>query len=95
VIDSLAVTWFPNSVIRRWPAIILAVSRTAKVNGRMIFLIDSIKTINGIKAGGVLCGTKWANMCFEWLIHPKSINESHIVRENENEGIKWLVDVKV
>lgn len=52
-LDDTAV-WLPKRVIRRWPATILAIKRTAKVKGRMIFLIDSIKTIKGIKAVGVL-----------------------------------------
>jgi hypothetical protein len=43
---------FPNKVIRRWPAIILAVNRIAKVPGRMIFLIVSIITRNGNKIDG-------------------------------------------
>lgn len=49
---------FPSNVINKWPAIILAERRTAKVPGRIIFLIVSIQTINGIKTGGVPCGTK-------------------------------------
>lgn len=53
---------FPKSVIRRWPAIILADRRIARVPGRIRFLIVSIKTINGIRTGGVPCGTRWASM---------------------------------
>ena len=49
---------FPNKVISKWPAIILAANRTDNVIGRIIFLINSITTINGIKAGGVPWGTK-------------------------------------
>lgn len=64
---------FPNKVRRRWPAIILAANRTAKVPGRIIFLIVSIKTINGIRIEGVPWGTKWANICWVWLIQPLSI----------------------
>jgi len=60
----------PKSVRSRWPAIIFAASRTAKVPGRITFLIVSIKTINGINGPGVPCGTRWANMCWVWLIHP-------------------------
>jgi hypothetical protein len=39
-----------------------AVSRTANVPGRMMFLIVSIQTINGIRGVGVPCGTKCSNM---------------------------------
>jgi len=43
----------PNKVNNKCPAIILAVRRIANVRGRMINLIDSIKTIKGIKINGV------------------------------------------
>lgn len=46
--------WLPRRVISRCPATIFAINRTAKVKGRIIFLIDSISTMNGIKADGVL-----------------------------------------
>jgi len=42
----------------KWPAIIFAVRRIDRVNGRIINLIDSIITINGIKINGVPCGVK-------------------------------------
>ena len=74
--DDLAV-WFPKRVISRWPATIFAISRTARVNGRITFLIDSIKTMKGIKAAGVLWGTRCANICFVWLIQPNIMNEIH------------------
>lgn len=61
---------FPNNVINRWPAIILAANRIAKVPGRMIFLIVSITTIKGIRTGGVPWGTKWANMWVELFNQP-------------------------
>ena len=49
---------FPNKVNRRCPAIILAERRTAKVPGRIIFLMVSIITMKGIKTEGVPWGTK-------------------------------------
>jgi len=49
-----AAVWLPNRVINKWPATIFAIRRTAKVKGRIILLIDSIKTINGIRRLGVL-----------------------------------------
>lgn len=61
---------FPKRVINKWPAIILAVSRTAKVPGRITFLIVSMHTIKGIKMPGVPWGTKWQNICWVLLIHP-------------------------
>jgi hypothetical protein len=44
--------------IRRWPAVIFAISRTDSVMGRMILLIVSINTMNIIKAKGVPRGTR-------------------------------------
>ena len=60
----------PRSDSRRWPANILAVSRIAKVQGRMIFLIDSIKTIKFIRTVGVFIGTRWVNILFVFVHHP-------------------------
>lgn len=61
---------FPNSVKRRWPAIIFAERRIARVPGRIIFLIVSINTINGIRIVGVPWGIKWINMCFVLFSQP-------------------------
>jgi hypothetical protein len=46
--------WLPSKVIKRWPATILAIKRTASVKGRMMFLMDSMRTINGMRRLGVL-----------------------------------------
>ena len=81
---------FPNRVKRRCPAIILAASRTAKVPGRIIFLIVSIQTMKGIKIAGVPWGTRWANICCVWLIHPYSIKDNHRGRASLRVKIKWL-----
>ena len=43
---------------KRCPAIILAAKRTDRVIGRIRLLTTSIKTIKGIKRGGVPRGTK-------------------------------------
>lgn len=50
--------WLPRRVIRRCPATIFAIRRTERVIGRITLLIDSMSTIKGIKAVGVLWGTK-------------------------------------
>lgn len=47
---------FPNRLINKCPAIILAVNRTANDPGRIKFLIVSINTINGINILGVPVG---------------------------------------
>lgn len=61
---------FPRRVMSKCPAIMFAASRTAKVPGRMTLLIVSIHTMKGINTGGVPWGTKWANICWVWLIQP-------------------------
>lgn len=85
----------PRRVIKRWPAIILADSRIAKVPGRITFLIVSIITIKGIRTGGVPWGTKWANILIVLLIHPNSINDSHKGKARANVKTMCLVLVKI
>lgn len=85
----------PNKVNKRWPAIIFAVKRTAKVPGRIILLIVSIQTMKGIKILGVPWGTKWANICWVWLIQPYIIKESHNGKAKANVIVIWLVLVKI
>lgn len=82
---------FPKSVRSKWPAIIFAASRTAKVPGRIIFLTVSIKTINGARVFGVPRGTKWANICLVWLNHPYTINETQKGSAKERVIAKCLV----
>jgi len=49
---------FPSKVISKCPAIRLAVNRTHRVIGRIMFLVSSIITINDINTTGVPCGSK-------------------------------------
>lgn len=86
---------FPNKVRSKCPAIIFAANRMAKVPGRIIFLIVSIHTINGISIGGVPWGTKWANMWMVLLIHPNSINLIHNGRAKASVIAICLVLVKM
>ena len=51
----------PKRVRRRCPAIMLAVKRMERVNGRMINLIDSMITMKGIRINGVPIGVRWVN----------------------------------
>ena len=55
----LLYAWPPSKDNNKWPAIMLAANRTAKVKGRINILTDSITTINGINTPGVPSGTKW------------------------------------
>lgn len=63
----------PSNAIRICPAVMLAINRTAKAPGRIILLIVSIKTINGIRIGGVPEGIVWASIIVVLLIHPNKI----------------------
>lgn len=93
-LEAVAV-WLPRRVIRRCPATIFAINRTARVRGRMTFLIDSIRTIKGINAPGVLCGTKWANICFVEVSHPNSINANQSGNLRVTVNTMCLEEVKI
>lgn len=82
-------------VISKCPAIIFAVSRTARVPGRIMFLIVSINTINGIKTAGVPLGIKWENIFWVLFNQPKNIKVIQIGREKDRLKIKCLVEVKI
>jgi len=58
-IDNMA---FLNKDMRRCPAIMLAVSRTHSVIGRIRFLVSSIRTMKFIREVGVPCGRRWESM---------------------------------
>jgi len=81
--------------IKRWPAIILAERRIERVIGRIKLLIVSIITIKGLKAKGVLRGTRWVNICAVFLVQPLIINLSQNGIAKERETDKWLVGVKI
>lgn len=89
IIDGL----FPISDINRCPAIMFAVNRTANDPGRIILLILSIITINGIKTLGVPVGTKWQNIILVFFVHPNIIIAVHMGRAIDNENTKWADDV--
>lgn len=57
----------------KWPAIMLAVNRKVKANGRIKLLRTSTKTINLIRAKGVPTGIKWDRKCFKELTQLKII----------------------
>ena len=92
--DETAV-WFPKRVMSKCPATILAIRRTAKVRGRIILLMDSIKTIKGMRGVGVLWGTKCANICFIWLNQPNIIKATHKGKLRVRVKARCLVDVKM
>ena len=71
-----------NKVTKTWPAIMLIDNRKNKVKGRIVKLINSIRTIIGAKILGVLKGTKWERKLFFFLV--KLINS----KGNHNMKIK-------
>lgn len=88
------VVLFPNKVINRCPAIIFAINRTARAPGRIIFLIVSIHTINGINIIGVPDGIIWANIIWVLLIQPNNINLNHNGKAIDNVKVMCLDLVK-
>ena len=66
----------------KWPATILAISRTDRVKGRMIILTVSINTINLIKAIGVPAGVRWAKKFFQFTIREVIIRAIHTLKAN-------------
>lgn len=72
-----------------------ALNRTANVPGRIMLLIVSIQTINGINILGVPWGTKWVNIWAELLIHPNNMNLIHSGIDNTKVIDKCLVVEKI
>lgn len=85
----------PNKDKRRWPATILAVNRIESVIGRMIKLINSIKTINGIKIDGVFEGVRCVNIWLVKLIQPNNIILIHKINDNDKQNLICLDEVKI
>lgn len=57
IVSSVSVA-FPIRCISRWPAVMLAVKRTARATGWMIRLMVSIVTSMGMSNVGVPCGRR-------------------------------------
>jgi hypothetical protein len=85
----------PNNESSKWPAIILAVNRIAKVKGRMSKLIVSIITIKGDRIKGVFWGVKWVNKSFKKKYILYIIIPNHIEREKEKQNLICLEAVKI
>lgn len=67
----------------------------ARVAGRIKFLVVSIKTITGIRTGGVPWGIKWASMDLGLFNQPYSIKPIQIGSDRAKVLVMWLVAVKV
>lgn len=86
---------FPSKAIRRWPAIKLAVKRTARAIGRIIFLVISIITIKGINIGGVPVGTRWASIVLVKFIQKNKIIDIQIGIAIAKENLKCALEQNV
>lgn len=67
----------PIKCISRWPAVMLAVNRTASATGWMNKLIVSIMTSIGTSGVGVPWGKKWANDILGLFRKPMRTVASH------------------
>lgn len=79
----------PKSLINRWPEIILAISRTAKDQGRISWLTVSIKTINEINKKGVPIGIKWINIKLVVFNQPITITPNQKGNLKDRQKTKW------
>lgn len=82
-------------VIRRWPAVMLAVSRTPSAMGRISKLTVSIRIINGISGVGDPSGRRWASARDGLSFRPVRIVASHRGMAMAMFIDSWEVDVKV
>ena len=68
MIDLIRRDIFPSEVNSKYPAIIFAANCTVNVPSRIIFLIVSIHTINGIRIGGELKSDVHADVIITTLL---------------------------
>lgn len=61
----------------------------------MTNLVNSIKTINGIKIVGVFEGVRWVNIWLEKLIQPNNIILIHKIKDKDIQNLIWLDAVKM
>lgn len=84
----------PIKCIRRWPAVILAVNRTANAIGWIKRLIVSIIISIGIRGIGVPCGRKWANDALVLWRNPVITAPAHRGMAIPKFIDNWVVGVK-
>lgn len=77
LIDIRARVALPIRCINRWPAVMLAVSRTASAMGWISRLIVSMITSTGIRGVGVPWGRKWAKDVFVLCRKPVTTVAAH------------------
>jgi len=81
----------PSRDISKCPAIRLAVNRTQRVTGRMMFLVISMITMKFINPVGVPWGSRWDSMCLGVFNQPYIIMASHTERARGRLTDRWAV----
>jgi len=84
-----------HKAIKICPAVMFADSRTDRVIGRIIWLTDSISTINCERAIGVLRGTRCLRKWLVLLIMLKTINPIHIGKAILRLKAMWALRQKI
>lgn len=74
------------------PALIFAINRTLKVKGRIVTLIVSIITRNGIRTTGEPAGTKWAADALNEKTQPDSKKQPQ--QDKANDLLNHKLEVK-
>lgn len=85
----------PTTVRIRWPAQILAVSRKARVRGRIKVLRDSTRTRKGARKSGAPLGIKAPKTLVGALEIPVEMRLAHRGRARGSVMARWAEDVKV
>lgn len=91
----IGVSNVPTTVRIRWPAQILAVSRNARVSGRIKVLRDSTKTKNGARKSGAPLGISAPRTLVGELVIPVIIR---LIQRGSARGrviARWAEEVKV
>lgn len=84
---------FLKRLNNKCPATMFADSRIERVIGRIMFLVNSIRTMKFIKAFGVPVGTMWAIMFLVLFNQPKIIMADQKIRAVDIVIIIWDVGV--
>lgn len=80
-------------IIIKWPASRFAVNRTVSVNGRITFLVNSIRTIKGCNTRGVPFGRKWARVKIGCFVSVYIIIDNHIGSARVVANTGWVEGV--
>lgn len=91
----IGVSSVPTTVRIKCPAQILAVSRKARVNGRIKVLRDSTSTKKGARKSGAPLGMSAPSTLAGELVSPVIISPAHKGRASGNVIAKWAEEVKV